>query len=358
MGGLLRCLPPIIPSNAAIQCVNRHLSNWLTHCEFSAEAMSDPQARFPASRGRTLKLYLVDGTPSGVITAELGVSSVRAAVATRTALPELIRRDEATGTGIYLLVGPDPDSSGRQLVYVGEGDQVKTRLATHDSDLTKEFFTRAVLIVSKDENLTKAHARYLESRVIAAIRDAGRAKLVNGTEPPFRGLPEPEIADMERVLDEIEVLLPVLGFDILRSIGKDFDQAKVITAKMAKSPDLPMVAGDQFEFTEAGTLAKARESSGEFVVLAGSTARRMETPSCPEGAKRRRAQLLADATLVPTDVDGFLRFTADTSFDTPSGAGGVVSGASVNGRTSWRHASTGQSYAVWRSKKIADSANS
>lgn len=49
----------------------------------------------PSTRGRTLKLYLVDGTPSGVITAELGVSSVRAAVASRTALPDLIRRTEA-----------------------------------------------------------------------------------------------------------------------------------------------------------------------------------------------------------------------------------------------------------------------
>ena len=134
-----------------------------------------------------LELYLADGTPSGVITAELGISSVRAAVASRTALPELIRREEAARTGIYLLVGADPDLPGRQLVYVGEGDQVKTRLAAHDADEAKEFFTRAVLIVSKDENLTKAHGRYLESRIIAAIRGAGRAKLVNGTEPPFKG---------------------------------------------------------------------------------------------------------------------------------------------------------------------------
>jgi hypothetical protein len=27
-------------------------------------------------------------------------------------------------TGIYLLVGPDPDDSSRQLVYIGEGDNV------------------------------------------------------------------------------------------------------------------------------------------------------------------------------------------------------------------------------------------
>jgi hypothetical protein len=143
--------------------------------------MSEALHRSPPRRGRTLKLYLVEGTPSGVITAELGVSSVRAAVASRTALPELVRREEATRTGVYLLVGPDPNLPGRQLIYVGEGDQVRTRLAAHDADETKEFFTRAVLIVSKDENLTKAHGRYLESRIIAAVRGAGRAKLVNGT---------------------------------------------------------------------------------------------------------------------------------------------------------------------------------
>ena len=129
--------------------------------------MSEAPSRSAARRGRTLKLYLVDGTPSGVITAELGVSSVRAAVASRTALPDLVRREEAARTGIYLLVGPDPDLPGRQLVYVGEGDQVKTRLAAHDADDSKEFFTRAVFVVSKDENLTKAHGRYLESRIIA-----------------------------------------------------------------------------------------------------------------------------------------------------------------------------------------------
>src|ERR1700694_751332 len=129
--------------------------------------MSDTPSRSTSQRSRTLKLYLADCTRSGVITAELGVSSVRAAVTSRTALPDLIRREEATRTGVYLLVGPDPDLPGRQLVYVGEGDQVKTRLGAHDVDEAKEFFTCAVLIVSKDENLTKGHGRYLESRIIA-----------------------------------------------------------------------------------------------------------------------------------------------------------------------------------------------
>lgn len=314
--------------------------------------MSEVPYRPAARRGRTLKLYLVDGTPSGVITAELGVSSVRAAMASRTALPDLIRREEATRTGIYLLVGPDPDLPGRQLVYVGEGDQVRTRLAAHDADEAKEFFTRAVLIVSKDENLTKAHGRYLESRIIAAVRNAGRAKLVNGTEPPFKGLPEPEIADMERVLDEIEILLPVLGFDILRPAGHEAGAQE----RTPSSESAPSTISDSeealFTFSEAGTSAKARESGDEFVVLAGSIAKRQEVPSCDDGLKHRRQQLIAEGVMVPADDDRFLRFTVDTPFDTPSGAARVVYGGNVSGPRYWKHATTGQTYGEWRKQRI------
>jgi hypothetical protein len=313
--------------------------------------MSEHFGKTPARRGRTLKLYLVDGSPSGVITAELGVSSVRAAVATRTALPDLIRREEASRTGIYVLVGPDPELPGRQLAYVGEGDQVRTRLAAHDADEAKDFFTRVVVIVSKDQNLTKAHGRYLESRVIAAIRTAGRAKLVNGTEPPFRGLPEPEIADMERVLDEIEVLLPVLGFDILRPAGQE-----VAPGSLPPSRDNvgvpPVAEGPLFTFAEAGVDAKAREVNGEFVVLAGSLAKRQEVPSCPEPLKRRREEMIAEGTLEVTSDGKFLRFASDTAFDSPSGASRVVYGGNVSGRRYWKNALTGQTYGDWRESQI------
>jgi Domain of unknown function (DUF4357) len=315
--------------------------------------MSDALSGPPLRRGRTLKLYLADGTPSGVITAELGVSSVRAAVASRTALPELIRREEATRTGVYLLLGPDPDLPERQLVYVGEGDQVKSRLTAHDDDEAKDFFTRAVLIVSKDENLTKAHARYLESRIIAAIRRAGRAKLANSTEPPFRGLPEPEIADMERVIDEIEILLPVLGFDVLRPAGQ---QAGAPSRAQSGEPAMaPRVASPDklFVFTLAETDAKAREAGDEFVVLAGSIARAQETHAIGEGVKRRRAQLVEDGILVPTE-DGKLRFTRDTPFASPSAAGAVVYGGNVSGPFHWHDASTGETYGDWRRRQIDD----
>lgn len=308
--------------------------------------------RSTARRGRTLKLYLTDGTPSGVMTAELGISSLRAAVASRTTLPELIRRDEANRTGIYLLVGPDPNLPGREIVYVGEGDQVKTRLVTHDADESKDFFTRVVLIVSKDENLTKAHGRYLESRIIAAIRNAGRAKLANQTEPPFKGLPEAEIADMERVLDEIEVLLPVLGFDVLRSAGHEAGienhQRQVGTALF---PQATFVA----DIKKAK--GRAVERGGEFVVLAGSTANRAESKGIPESVREKRKALIEAGVLVPHDDAELFRFAQDASFGSPSGASAAIAGRSDNGKQTWRVEGHGASYAMWRAGQIGDSSS-
>jgi hypothetical protein len=328
--------------------------------------MSDAPSRVALRRGRTLKLYLVDGTSSGVITAELGVSSVRAAVASRTALPELIRRDEATRTGIYLLVGPDPDLPGRQLVYVGEGDQVKLRLAYHDADETKDFFTRAVLIVSKDENLTKAHGRYLESRIISAIRRAGRAKLVNGTEPPFKGLPEPEIADMERVLDEIETLLPVLGFDVLRPAGQEagdhpqvrrdaFQLPSIATEKAdgaAKPSALQSDASPTFTAVIKKAKAKAMERAGEFVVLAGSTAYREHQESLSFALRSVRQALQENGAVVPDSDPELLRFVRDVSFGSPSAASAMIAGYSDSGPRTWKLELTGQSYGDWRQRRI------
>ena len=299
-----------------------------------------PQPRVP-HLGRTLKLFLVGGSPTGVITAELGNWSGKAVVAPRAALPELIKREEASRTGVYLLMGTDPDNPGRTLVYVGESESVRTRLATHDADESKQFFTRVCLIVSKDENLTKAHGHYLEARIMALIRAAARAVLANVTEPDFKGLPEPEIADMEGFLSEIEVLLPVLGFDVLRRAAESGD------AGAGHAADEPV-----FKFTEAGTKARAKEAGGEFVVFAGSLARLKETNTLHNGAKSQRRQLVQDGVLVKTEDGKHYTFNRDVAFSSPSGAANVVYGGNVSGPAFWKHEGDGLTYKDWRQQQL------
>jgi hypothetical protein len=83
---------------------------------------------------------------------------------------------------------------------------------------------------------------------------------VNGTEPSFKGLPGPEIADMERVLDEIQVLLPVLGFDVLRPAGQETLAAKSARQLQASNDLSSPSESDVFTFTESG-LPPARVKS-------------------------------------------------------------------------------------------------
>lgn len=47
-----------------------------------------------------------------------------------------------------------------------------------------------------------------------------------------------------------------------------------------------------------------------------------------------------------------LVFTQDYSFDSPSGASAVVTGAENNGRVAWKVKGTGESYKDWLEKQV------
>ena len=114
----------------------------------------------------------------------------RVLVARCSRIGEAVKRDEARGTGIYFLVGDDPDKPTKSKVYIGEGDLVADRIKIHISDESKDFWTRVCFVTSKDLNLTKAHVRYLESRLIELARVSDRANLANNNDPGNKCLPE------------------------------------------------------------------------------------------------------------------------------------------------------------------------
>lgn len=152
------------------------------------------------SQGRTIRMFLVDGSPSGIITAEIMNWTGHVLCAPRSRLPDLIKRDETKRTEICFLSGLDPETGSKTQVYIGESDNVGKRLAQHnkaESAGGRDFWDKVCLVSSKDQDLTKAHVRYLESRLISICSEAGRASLVNGTAPDYRYLPEADLADMD-----------------------------------------------------------------------------------------------------------------------------------------------------------------
>lgn len=301
------------------------------------------------TKGRSIRLFLADGTPGGIITAEIMNWTGHVMFAPRSRLADLIKRPEAARTAVYFLTGSDPEGDGKPLVYVGETDNVGNRLPQHNKDESKEFWEHTCIVTSKDQNLTKAHVRYLESRLIAIATEAGRAKLVNGTAPDVPLLPEADIADMEFFIEQVRIVLPVLGLDILK--------------EPLRAPTAPVNENAQGEAVEAefpgfelisknhDLRAEAREIDGEFVVLAHSLAQ--NSWSGKSHAYRNLRQRLIDEGVLVEEAGGRLRFLQQYAFRSPSAAAAVVLGRTSNGRVEWRVKGSSKTYADWQEEQVA-----
>jgi hypothetical protein len=303
--------------------------------------------------GKSIRLFLVDGTPGGLLTAEIVNWTGHVVAAPRSELKALLHRPEAHRTGIYILLGDDPNSLGDTIAYIGEGDDVSKRLGQHskpEDEGGKDFWNRAIVLTSKDTNLTKAHARYLESRLITLAQQANRVSLVNGTAPSPLPLPEADISDMEYFISQAKIVLPVLGVNLLRAAPT---MSVAVQEGSGMTATLP-VQSPIFELTlkKFGIAATAQEIDGEFTVFEGSTARSKWEGVEGHGYKRLREKLEEDGTLAPTDDGSLRRFTRNQVFASPSAAAAIVTGRSANGRSAWKVQGTGLSYGSWQSEGV------
>lgn len=294
--------------------------------------------------GKSVRLFLVDGTPGGLVTAEIMNWTGHVTAGPRTDLPALLKREESQKTGVYILLGDDPDSPGGTLAYVGESDDVAKRLVQHaraESSGGKDFWDRAVVLTSKDMNLTKAHARYLESRLIELAADVGRARLRNGNSPPPVALPEADRSDMEYFIEQARIVLPVLGVNLIRSTKAPVHD---ITAGGAVPESSPIF---RLQSTRSEVDATAQEVDGEFVVRAGSRARR-EWAGASHNYQKLRRQLEADGVIAAAPDGMSMTFTRDHVFASPSAAAAAVLGRNANGRLEWKVEDSSQTYADWQ----------
>ena len=111
------------------------------------------------------------------------------------------------------------------------------------------------MFVSKDENLTKAHVRYLESRLQAEALKVNRFKLEQNQAGGSR-LPESDREDMEVFFSRIRQLLPVLGSEILTPIAQ---------------PAASVQPGGILYCRIREVEARGQRTTNGFVVLKGST---------------------------------------------------------------------------------------
>jgi len=290
--------------------------------------------------GRSVRLYLVDGSPTGVVTAEIMNWTGHVLAAPRSKIADALRREEAQRTGVYCLIGDDPEQPSKERVYVGEGDCVADRIKAHVKDESKDFWTRACVITSKDTNLTKAHVRYLERRLLDLTNAADRANLANGNEPALKSLPESDVADMEFFLAQIQVVLPVVGIDFLRDHARPSEES---VAQPSSSDGVELHLKSDLHGIEAW----ASERDGEVTVFSGSTASTKEDFANNTYAALR-GQLIADGRLKLSEDGSVYLFSDDVFFKSPSAAAAVIFNRNANGRESWKLKGSSMTLKEWQ----------
>lgn len=265
----------------------------------------------------TIKIFLVHGDPKRLRTAELSNWTGKAVAGPRSEFTDILTREESDKPGVYFLTGIDPES-GKASVYIGEAENIKYRLRSH---LDKDFWNQVAYFVSKDENLTKAHIRYLEGRLIETARGAGRALVTNGQNSGSK-LPESDREDMEVFLGKVKQLLPVLGIEMLvplTSAPKGMVEKEVLTCEIK------------------GLRARGHLIPSGLLILKGSQAVLNERASSEKWpwARNIRQKLRQDGVLAVQQ--DHLVFTRDTEFSSPSTAAAVVQGGHANGLLAWRN---------------------
>jgi len=262
----------------------------------------------------TLKIFLAYGDPKRLRTAELSNWIGKAVSGPRSEFDKVLAREESLSSGVYFLTGVDPKTN-KSAIYIGEAECIRDRIKSH---LSKDFWNNITFFISKDDNLTKAHIKYIEGRLIDVARSVERSVVINSQGSGAK-LPESDREEMEVFLEKIQQILPVLGVEV-------FVQTHSITEEKQEE----LLSCNIKELKAEGYL-----TPNGIVVLKGSQAVLEERGSAKKwpSVLVQRNKLIEEGTLI--NDSGAYVFTKDVEFSSPSSAAATIHGGSANGLTAW-----------------------
>ena len=296
-------------------------------------------------RGKHIELFLVEGVPGGITTAEIAGWTGHVLAGPRSDLGDVLKRPEAKRNGAYFLLGDDEEAVGGVRCYIGRTENFINRFRDHSAK--KEFWDRVVLITAKDDSFTEGHWGYLEWRLVELAKQAARVTLANGNDPQGRKLSEAQASDMEAFLEQLQIVLPVLGVNAIRVRSASASSPQAADA----SPVFTLVN------KKHDVDARAQQLGDEFTMLEGSrvvavwagTGKAESTERAYAAYRARHQQLVADGSIAVEGGSGLL--TRDIPFSSPSTAAAVALGRSSNGRLEWKNPDGG-TYGDWENRGV------
>lgn len=268
-------------------------------------------------RPQTIQIFLPSGNPSGIRMAEITTRIVRVFEVPRRLLDDFLLMSEASQVSVYSLVG-NGDDADMPTLYIGQTGNVGKRLAEHNEK--KDFWSRALVIVSLTNSLTQTHVTFLEWQCIKEAKQVGRYQLENGNGGSKPHTTAPLEADCLEIFDTMRVLVATLGHPIFEAVAKPVGEANT---------------KELFFCTAGGANARGEYTAEGFVVLKGSTGRLENVPSIAGTSDERFRQKLLDVGVMAAEGDKVV-FTKDHLFRSPSMAAVAILGRTANGWETWK----------------------
>lgn len=258
--------------------------------------------------GKTVTTYLIDGDPKGTRYSFISNKICQMFVVPRSNLSYLSEQEKLQKPAFYILIGED--EATKPQAYIGETENFKERVKDHDNK--KAFWQKALIFVSKDEDMTKADVQYLEYKAIAEAKKANTFILNENKQiPKAPNLPEHQRDAIDEFFEDIKFLTSFMGCNIF-----EISQPKE----------------EHLFYTKGrGSNAIGFYHSEGFTVLKGSIIANDCVPSLKW--KEKRDNLVKEyATL----ENGSLIMNSDKTFSSPSTAADFCIGSSNNGWLVWK----------------------
>ena len=265
---------------------------------------------------KTIQIFLPTGEPRGIRVAELTTRILQVFEVPRKELSLFLQMPESSQVGVYFLIGENADTTE---VYIGQTGDLKDRLKSHNKN--KDFWERALIIVSKTNSLTQTHALYLEWLCIQEVRKVGRYTDTNGNSGTLPHTPAPLEADCLEMFDTASTLVATLGHPLFMSL---------------KDSDSTSASEETFYCTKSDADGRGIYTNEGFVVFKGSSGRTQMVESIKGKAAGRARQKLVDNGIM-LEENGRLVFQRDHLFSSPSSAAVALMGRSANGWIAWKH---------------------
>jgi len=268
---------------------------------------------------KTIQIFLPGGDPRGIRVAELTTRIVQVIEVPRSLLGDFLQMSESGQVALYFLFGETEDGSDPR-VYIGQTGDLRARLTAHNKE--KDFWQRALVLISRTNSLTQTHTLFLEWFSLQAARKAGRYVDDNGNAGSRPYTPAPLEADCHEIFETGGVLLSTLGYPLFEPVAQPVGKAD--------SPEI-------FYCRSSGANGRGMYTPEGFVVLAGSTGRRENVPSIVGTSGERLRQNLEQAGVYRVEGDQVV-FQRDHLFRSPSMAALALMGRTANGWLDWKAA--------------------